>query len=374
MKKNKTNEFTLSIILFFITFFNLFLPNAQIQKYVLAIFFFIYTIIVIKFLKFNKVDNLNKKKFILLILVLSIIHVLLLYFIGIWTGFYKNMNHFSLTRLCNTILPYMIIIVCSEIIRQIFVQKKTKRNIVIVTMALILAEVITYLSQYGISTLNETLILIGYVALPAISSNILCNYIVKRYGLLPNISYRIITSIYIYIFSILPDIYMFFQSIYRILYPYLIYIILDRYFENKQFEKVAKNKKANLTLFFMSVILAIAFVMLISCQFKYGILVVGSSSMAGTIDKGDAIVFEQYTNQHLEKGQIIVFVKDNVKTIHCIENIQIKNNETIYYTKGTNNLQQDEGYRTDDDIIGVVKFKIVAIGWPTIWFNELFHR
>lgn len=374
MKKNKIIEFTLVSIIFLVTFFSFFLPDAQFQKYVLTAFFLIYTIVVIKFMKFNKINNLNKNRCIILILVLSVIHVLLLYFIGIWTGFYKNINNFSLKRAYSTILPYVIITVCSEIIRQIFVVKKDKKNIIIVTIALILAEIITYLSQYGIKTVDETLILIGYVSLPAISTNILCNYIVKRYGLIPNIFYRIITSIYIYIFSILPDIYMFFQSIYRILYPYFIYIILDRYFENKQFEKVAKNKKINFKLFFVGGFLAIVFVMLISCQFKYGILVVGSSSMAGTIDKGDAIIFEKYTNQHLEKGQIIVFVKDDIKTIHSIENIQIKNNETIYYTKGTNNVQQDEGYRTDDDIIGVVKFKIIAIGWPTIWFNDLFHH
>lgn len=374
MKKNQLIEFTLVSIIFLVTFFSFFLPDAQLQKYVLTVFFLIYTIVVIKFVEFNKVDNLNKKKFILLILVLSVIHVLLLYFIGIWTGFYKNINHFSLTRFYSTILPYIVIIVCSEIIRQIFIIKQTKKNIIIITITLILAEIATYLTQYGISSLNETLILIGYISLPAISSNVLCNYIVKRYGLIPTIIYRIVTIIYIYIFNILPDIYMFFQSIYRILYPYFIYIILDRYFENNKFEKIAKNKKANLTFFIICVILAIGFVMLISCQFKYGILVVGSSSMAGTIDKGDAVVFEQYNNQPLEKGQIIVFVKDNIKTIHCIENIQIKNNETIYYTKGTNNLQQDEGYRTNSDIIGIVKFKIIALGWPTIWFNDLFHH
>ncbi len=96
--------------------------------------------------------------------------------------------------------------------------------------------------------------------------------------------------------------------------------------------------------------------------------------MAGTIDKGDAIVYEKFDGRQLEKGQVIVFTKDNIKTIHAIENVQVKNNETIYYTKGTNNQQQDEGYRTNNDIIGVVKFRIIDIGWPTIWINDVFER
>lgn len=81
------------------------------------------------------------------------------------------------------------------------------------------------------------LVLIGYITIPSISSNLLCNYMVKKYGLIPNIFYRIITGIYIYIFSVLPDIYMFFQSIYKIIFPYIIYVIIDDLFENNKFKK-----------------------------------------------------------------------------------------------------------------------------------------
>ena len=306
MKKDKIIELALAIIICIFTSFIIFFPHTQLQKYILAAFFLLYTIIIVKFAKFNKVDNLNKNRIILLVAILSVTHILLLYFIGIWIGFYKNTNTFSLKIFFNTILPYILIVICSEIIRQIFDSKQSKANFVIITVALILAETSTYLTQYSIGTLNEALILFGYVFLPAISTNILCNYIVKRYGLIPNILYRIITTIYIYIFSILPDIYMFFQSVYRIIYPYIIYIILDKYFEKSKFEKIVKNKKVSFTSFLFCAILSTIFVMLISCQFKYGILVVGSSSMAGTIDKGDSIIFEQYNGQDLEKGQIIV--------------------------------------------------------------------
>lgn len=374
MKKDKMTEFIFAIIIFLVSFFNLFLSDAQIQKYVLSVSFLIYTMIVIRFMQLKKVDNINKKNIIILVLVLSIIHIGFLYFIGIWAGFYKNSNSLNFTTLYTSILPYAIIAICSEIIRKIFITRQNKKNIIIVTIALILAEVTAYFTQYSIKTLSDILVLIGYISLPAISTNILCNYMVKRYGLIPNIIYRIITSVYIYIFTILPDIYIFFQSVYRMVYPYFVYMILSRYFENNKFEKAIKNKKRNLIMFCICTIIIVVYIMLVSCEFKYGILVVGSSSMAGVIDKGDAVVYEQYKNQPLEKGQVIVFIKDNKKMIHGIEDIQIRNDETIYYTKGSNNQQQDEGYRTTNDIIGVVKFKIIKIGWPTIWVNDLFHK
>ena len=197
---------------------------------------------------------------------------------------------------------------------------------------------------------------------------------IKRYGIIPNILYRLITTVYIFGANLLPNIYIFFESIYRTIYPYIIYMIIDNYFAKKDFEKAIKNKKMSWISLMVTIGIATIIVMLISCEFKYGILVVGSSSMTGTIDKGDAVVYEKYEKQQLKEGQIIIFIKNNVKTVHKIEKLQIRNDETIYITKGTNNEQQDDGYRTDKDIIGIVKFKIVDIGWPTIWINELFKN
>lgn len=373
MKKDRVIEYILLIIIFILTFFNLFLPSTH-QVEIFSIFLFVYTIALVKIIKYRRIDNPNKNRSIVLMIGLSIIYILILYLIGIFTGFYKNPNKFSYTKLYNTILPYTIIVVCSEIIRQIFIKKDNKKINVCTTIILILVEIAVYINRYNVWNLDNALILIGYVTFPAISINIMCNYMVKRYGIIPNILYRIITYIYMYIFSVLPDIYIFFQSVYRIVYPYIIYIFIDEFFERRKFRKVSKKEKINLISILISMIIIVLIVMLISCKFKYGILVVGSSSMTGTIDKGDAILFERYDDQQLKKGQIIVFTKDNIKTIHCIDGIQIKNNQTIYYTKGTNNQQRDEGYRTDEDILGVVKFKIIDIGWPTIWLNDIFSN
>lgn len=374
MKKDKVIENTLLVIIVIVTFFNLFLLNAESQRLVLSIFFIVYTFVLTKILKFRKVDNKNKHRLLILMVGLSILDILILYIIGIFTGFYKNINACNGKTMLSTVLPYIVIIISSEIIRQIFVTKENKKNTIIITVALVLSEISIFTNLSKIWDLREMLLLIGYVTIPSISSNLLCNFIVKKYGLVPNILYRIITGIYVYIFGVLPDIYIFFQSIYKIIFPYIIYLIIDDLFENNKFKKIAKREKINIISLVISIILVTSIVMLVSCKFKYGILVVGSSSMAGTIDKGDAVVYKRFEDDRLEKGQVIIFLKDDIKTIHAIEDIQLKNNEVIYHTKGTNNEQKDEGYRTNKDIIGIVKFKIIDIGWPTIWVNELFNK
>ena len=291
MKKDKVIENTLLLIIVIVTFFNLFLLNAEIQKLVLTFFFIVYTFVLTKILKFRKVDNKNKRKLLILIIGLSILQILILYIIGIFTGFYKNINA-SRKAILSTALPYIIIIIFSEIIRQIFVTKESKKNIIIITIALVLAEISIFTNLYKVWDLSEILVLVGYITIPSISVNLLCNYIVKKYGLFPNILYRVITGIYIYIFGVLPYIYIFFQSIYKIIFPYITYIIIDDLFENNKFKKMAKREKTNIISLIISIVLVTSIVMLVSCKFKYGILVVGSSSMAGTIDKGDAVVYK----------------------------------------------------------------------------------
>jgi len=45
-----------------------------------------------------------------------------------------------------------------------------------------------------------------------------------------------------------------------------------------------------------------------------------------------------------------------------------------YYTKGDANQNQDESYREEKDIIGIVKFRIPQIGQLTLFINELFEK
>lgn len=374
MKKDKLIEYIFAIILCSLLFFDLFVLNVFNNKHILAMFLLIYLIICKIFVKSRKIESINTKKVILLMIVFAILYILILYIVGIFTGFYKNSISFTIKELYNRILPLTAIIIISELIRNTFVTRNDKKSTIIITIALILVDITTYINLYNSFNLEEVLALIGYVVLSSISTNLLCNYVVKRYAYLPNILYRIITIIYIYIFGILPDIYLFFQSVYRIIYPYIIYLIIDFAFPTDNFKVALKNKKTNFIGLLITIIISINIVLLVSCKFRYGIMVVGSSSMTGSIDKGDAVIFEQYDGQELKEGEVIIFSKDDILTIHRIQDVQILNGQAIYYTKGDANQQQDDGYRTHKDITGVVKLKINYIGWPTIWINELFSN
>jgi len=169
---------------------------------------------------------------------------------------------------------------------------------------------------------------------------------------------------------------LFFNTFIRLIYPYVIYIIVDNLFSKVRKENaiIVNNKKSTIINGSLIVVM-ILIVMLVSCRFMYGILVIGSKSMTGVINKGDAIIFKQYRDKdNLKVGDVVVFQKDDVKIVHRLIEIKKINNEFRFYTKGDKNKEVDEGFIKQHDIVGVAKLRIKYIGLPTLYLRELFER
>ena len=81
------------------------------------------------------------------------------------------------------------------------------------------------------------------------------------------------------------------------LYPYIIYLVLEYTYSKTNYASQYKDRKRNTVMNTISLIVTGLIIALISCQFKWGILVIGSGSMTGTIDKGDIVVYESYKNK-----------------------------------------------------------------------------
>jgi signal peptidase I len=118
----------------------------------------------------------------------------------------------------------------------------------------------------------------------------------------------------------------------------------------------------------------IALTMLISCQFRFGAIVIATESMTGEINKGDMIIYERYDDQIIEEGQVIVFLDGKSKIVHRVVKIDQFGGENRYYTKGDANVTLDVGYRTEEDIFGLTDIKVAYVGYPTLWLREILRR
>lgn len=380
MEKDKIRVFILEILLIIFLFFALFALNIFSRK-ILALSLGIYAIIVSLFLKKRRFPSINKKQVTTLMVVFSMLYIAIFYLLGLYFGFERSKILFSFRTIIDFILPLSIIIISSEWIRGTFLShkleigyktKKKDLSIVFTYISMVIIDLLIYTEVYNVRVLDDFLTVLGFIFFSSLSCNLLYNYITNRYGIKGVIIFRLITVLFAYIIPIVPDLYIFFRSFLRMLYPYLIYLVFEKMFSKNDYSMGRQEKRKEMIGNTLIIALAAALVMLISCEFRYGIIVVGSESMTGTINKGDAVVFEKYTNQEIKKGQVIIFNYNNIQTIHRVVEVQRINGEYRYYTQGDANKRKDEDYRTKEDIYALVDLKVKYIGYPTLWVRELF--
>lgn len=291
---------------------------------------------------------------------------------GLYFGYYESSVKLSFWSLCKYIIPLTVIIVTSEVIRYILLSQKSNKPKVLVFLITVLIDLIIYTGIYDLSNLDDFLTVIGFILFASVACNLLYNYISIRFGYMCIIVYRLITVLYVYFFPIIPDVYVFFRSVLRMVYPYLIYLVLDYTYSKRNLIADYVDERKRVLRTTLLVVFATLIAMLVSCQFRFGILVVGSGSMTGALDKGDATVYERYDGQTVHESDVIIFDRDGTRIIHRVVDIKKVNGQIRYYTKGDANPELDEGFVTSGDIIGITKFKIKYIGFPSIWIKDIF--
>ena len=382
MKKDKIRIFILEISLIVFLFFALFALNIFTRK-ILALIIGIYAIFVSYFMKRRKIFSINKKQVTFLMVIFAMFYIALFYLMGLEFGFVRPKILFSIKTIFNFILPLGTIIVASEWMRRIFLShkvvlkyksKQIDLSIVLTYIAMVLIDLLIYTEVYDLAKLDDFLTILGFVFFASLSCNLLYNYIANRNGVRGIIIFRLITVLFVYIIPIVPDVFIFFRSFLRLLYPYLIYLVLEKLYSKNDYSIGRNEKKKELFGNTFLIVISALLVMLISCQFRYGIIVVGSGSMTGTIDKGDAVIFEKYDNQEIQVGQVIIFDYNNIQTIHRVVDIQKVNGEYRYYTQGDANSRKDDDYRIAEDIYALVDLRVKYLGYPTLWVRDLFSN
>lgn len=383
MKKDKLKLYFTEILLFSCFLITIIVSNKMTYT-TSAIILTVSMLIVKSLLKKKNTKSLYQKQVFYLMFGFAIIYLALFFFIGILKNdFLRQPVTFEFKTLYRFIIPISISIITSEIMRSILLSQEGTIRIknfqgdiskILTFVNMVLIDVLIYIGVYDLTSYEQFSAALGIVIFASISCNLFYNYTSKRYGMFGIIVYRMITILYTYIIPITPNIHIYLKSFFRMVYPYFLYLILEKTFSKTDFVVSYTTRRRNFIEITAIVITMTFITMLVSCEFKYGLLVVGSKSMTGTINMGDAIIFEQYKKQPIRNGQIIIFKSDGLQYVHRVIDIKDINGEIRYYTKGDANEKEDKGYITKKDIVGLTKLRIVGIGWPSLWFRDLFKK
>ena len=343
-------------------------------RWIAAVFWIFATVAFCLLVKKRSILFIHKKQVFWLLTLIGVLSLTILYLSGLHFGFERSTVPFSKLSLVKYILPITVSIVCSELVRCVALAQKKTLVGVCVYVACVLCELLCLpTSVMLVQGFNQFMDVVGMTLFPAVTANLLYHYLGARYGPAPNIAYRLLITLYPYVIPYapaLPDPILAFSKLGA---PLLIYIFLRALYERRV--RIARQKKRNAVFYVVSVcavLASVAFVMLISCRFRFGAIVIATESMTGEINVGDAVIYERYEKQEIQEGSVIVFEREHTQVVHRVIRVERINGQTRYYTKGDANESPDSGFVTDHEIIGITNFKIAYIGYPTIWMHELF--
>ncbi len=322
----------------------------------------------------------NEKYYFVNALIMSFILILIFLYSGFIIGFYHNIYSYKPLAILKNILWYVLPIVSIEFTRSYIINqnKKNRWHMVLITIILLLLEV-----NYGVYLLNfnNHEYIFEYTAstlVPLIAESVLSSYLVYIGNYKISLPYRITKVILTIFVPIVPRFDWFMLGIIGIVYPVIIYFLFKFFFVRRI---AGEKRKGDNKISMISLTITIIIVFFLSAfmlgLFKYDIVGILSNSMDPIYNRGDAVIYENLSETDLKKipiNSIIVFRVDNQIVAHRIISVNNDRGKISYQTKGDANNAPDVLYVYPDQILGVYKFKIKYIAYPSVKLNEYFNH
>lgn len=308
-----------------------------------------------------------------LLAVIAVVYLVLTYVAGIRFGFYQNHPVLSGATFLRYILPAAAIILATEIIRSVLLAQDSTAIAVATYILCILSDLLLGQGLASMGNIFAFLDVVGLTLFPSITSNLLYHYLAKRYGAMPIIIYRLLLSVSMSFLPIIPAIPDAITAFVLMLLPLAVWSFIDLLYEKKVKMATRRTSKWSIAGLGVTLVCMMMLILMVSGQFRYKLMVIATPSMTGELNVGDAILYEDYDDQLINEGDVVVFTKDDRSMIvHRVVEIKNLNGQLQYFTKGDANEDRDSGYITETEIRGVVLCKVPHIGHPSLWLRGLF--
>ena len=248
---------------------NLLVLNISAKLQLLPIFIIIFLLSFI-FFKFRKDKTYARIQVTITMLLIGIVQIVLYLLTGFLEGFSKNAISMSFNRFLTVILPIILILVVIELLRYMISVKFEKNNLIrILSITMfVLFDVTLFGSNVNFNSLDSVLEFLGITFFPSLVSNIVFDDMVVKYGYKPILVYRLLTTLCYYMLPIVPNMYILFRAIARIVIPLIFYFILSYMYDRVTFQEALKVKPKISISSIIILILVIIMAGLISCEFN----------------------------------------------------------------------------------------------------------
>ena len=314
------------------------------------------------------------KKYLKIIVKYILFFVAVLYLLGMLTGF-KHINYDL--NILYTIITWSISIVILELIRYNFIRSNKDNffQVAMITCAISILEVIIVVKPNSMYNLETIFRISTSIIIPIIAKNILFSYSDYQMGYYVTGIYRGIFDIIIPILPITPELTDYFLSMIGLIMPSMIIINISKNYGDYEIGEIVKQSNNKIDFFNVPIAcFAVILIILISRAFPLYLIGIGSESMTGAINKGDAaFTYKEKNVDKINVGDIIVFDIRKKTLVHRVVEIEEIDGIKYYRTKGDANNARDNVDIKFEDIKGKVLYRIPYIARPSVWLTELMY-
>lgn len=320
-----------------------------------------------------RIRNRNKYSKSQNVIIIILGYCFLYYLSGLIFGYLKNGYSLTINGIFCNFISYFLIVIFKEYIRyRLICSSKSFSNLFVITLLFILLDIdFNYFLEIDniVSIFNYFL---GDI-IPIIIMNIISTYLIYRIGSIPNYIYRGFIAGVTLFSPIIPNLEWIVSDFFLLVLLVVLIFSVDHLVDLEDRRK-KRVKKENSFTFWIFLVFAAVFILFMIGVFKYQPIAILSDSMKDYYARGDAVVIEKIDEEDIniiDKGDIIYYKYDGKYITHRVIDIKVENDYYVFYTKGDNNDIVDPWEVGENDIIGIVRFRVKYIGWPSVWLYEL---
>lgn len=379
--KDILKAYLMTILIVFMILFNAFVLNTyRLSSWYPAIYWV--GLSVLAYFLFGR-RNRESAKFtdiIQLVFIYCMVYELIIYLSGLFLGFVRSPYSMQFRMIIKNVLPPLIMIIAEEFVRNAVITRYKKDKFVICAITLVIAafEIFYNIGAYDLKYIEEIIKMLTVLVGGTLTKNILCSYLAYRADYKPAILYRCVFELILYIVPIFPNLGEYIEAMVAMIFPITLMVTIMGLFQKKQYRKPKKNLFETLLLWIPSVAVIVFIVVIQSGILRYRTMAIGSQSMYPNIKKGDVVVVDQIRKPEEYKniivGEVLVFKHDNIIIVHRVTKITEKDGRLVFNTKGDNNNTADTYDIDQSNVVGVARFKIPFIGYPSIWLSETLNN
>ena len=323
---------------------------------------------------FPKDNSYFKKIGIKYAIIYCLLYIMVMYLLGIFTGFSYSAYTHSFQGLFYNIFPVLIMVISREIVRYIVCRKTdgSFKQLAGFTSIFIIYDLALVAYYYDFNSPEQFFLFFCLELCSIVARNALFTFITYKVSLVPTLILALTLEIFWFVVPIIPNLGDYITSVLGILMPYYLYLKFNKtlkYHDKKQIEK-----RRNWIFIPPAIIAIMVIFALVAGIGNYRMIAVASNSMDPTYDRGDAVIYTKKNADEINKGDILVFNSDGKIITHRVVEIVQSGDKYRFKTKGDANEKADSELVDAEDVYGRVKYVIKYIGYPTVELQELFKN